>query len=335
MKKKYIIPIFIPNSGCRYRCIYCNQTSQTGVLKYSISSIEAVIKYYLKIKKEWDEIAFYGGTFCGLDFDVQSELLKIAGKYLENGSINGIRFSTSPELIDESNASFYRKSRVTTIEIGVQSMDNEILAFSGRKHSSYDVFKASEIVKKNNITLGIQLMTGLPLETDEKLAETIKSIVKIKPDFIRIYPVLVFKNTALFQMYKNGVYIPDSLEEAVIKCMGITDICLREKIDIIRIGVQLSDLDGFVSGPYHPSFGFIVHSRLFRAKLEKSIQKLYGKNRKKDFILNLNKRDFPLFYGFKGENKEYFKRNYPKIEIEPLINNNIKKNSFFIDYEKV
>lgn len=335
MKKRYIIPIFIPNSGCRYRCIYCNQPFQTGVETFSPSGIDEIIRQYLGIKDNWDEVAFYGGTFCGLDLDMQSELLGLTGKYLEKGNIKGIRFSTSPELISETNIKFYKKKGVTTIEIGAQSMNDEILAFCGRNHTSHDVITSSILVKRNGIVLGIQFMTGLPLENSDKLIKTVNSILKIKPDFVRIYPLLVFKDTALFQMYKDGTYSPESLEDAVSKCSRIVSLFKENGVEIVRTGIQLSDLSRLAAGPYHPSFGYLVHSRLFRNKLEEEISRQDFSNKKRVYALHINKRDLPLFYGYKGENKEYFKSKYPEMQIQPSVNKNIEKGCMLIGYEKI
>ena len=269
--KHYNIPIFVPHEGCPFDCVFCNQKHITGsCLKTTKESIEKTIEKYLKTlpkQQKTVEVAFFGGSFTGIDFDIQGQFLSIAHKYLSLGKIDGIRLSTRPDYINIKILDQLKKYGVTTIELGVQSLDEDVLTKSNRGHSVSDVFNAVELIKKYNFSLGLQMMTGLPGDTDEKSIETAKKIIELSPDFVRIYPTLVVKDTMLEVMYNNGEYVPQSLDEAVSLCKKLLILFEKNNIDVIRIALQTTDEicpgASLVAGPFDFQFRELVESQIY------------------------------------------------------------------------
>jgi len=218
-KTHYIIPIFVPHEGCPHTCVFCNQDSITGsCFKIDGDFVRGTIEEYLEtIKRENSivEVSFFGGTFTAININKQRELLAVAMEYKQCGKIDYIRLSTRPDYIDEAILDNLKQYKVDIIELGVQSLDDEVLIKSGRGHSSEDVTRASKLIKSYGFTLGHQIMLGLPGDTREKDIETTKKVISLEPDISRIYPSLVIKDTPMEQMLKAGIYKPYDIEEAV------------------------------------------------------------------------------------------------------------------------
>lgn len=268
-----IIPIFVPHYGCPHDCVFCNQEKITGC-KQSIDNDEISnhIKTYLstmvKNKDTTIEIAFFGGSFTAIDGDVQEEFLKVAYGFVLEGKIDSIRLSTRPDAISKEVLDRLNKYGVKSIELGVQSMDIDVLKESERGHLTEHVIDASKMIKKAGFKLGLQMMIGLPSDTLEKSIKTANSIIELEPDFVRIYPTLVIKNTKLEQMYLEKTYSPLTLEEAVKWSAFAYRDFYRNNIPVIRVGLQptseLEDGTTVVAGPYHPSFRQMVDGYLFK-----------------------------------------------------------------------
>ena len=265
MKKQYIIPIFVPHLGCPNDCVFCNQKSISGQAKQVTKEdakniIEEHLKYIKKDSKV--EVAFFGGRFTGIEEEKQEELLSAAYEYIKQKKVDSIRISTRPDYIDKKILKRLKKYKVKTIELGVQSANDYILKKAGRGHTFEDVVKASKLMKWYGFDLGHQMMVGLPESTTVDAINTAKQLIKLKPKMVRIYPVLVIKNTKLEEEYKEGKYQPLSVVQAVEICKDIVRIFADKNIDIIRIGLQnteeISDPKNegseVVAGPYHPAF---------------------------------------------------------------------------------
>ncbi len=246
MKKQYIIPIFVPHLGCPNDCVFCNQKSISGQKK-NMTKEEAknIIENYLKnIKKTEDaqvEIAFYGGSFTAIEQEKQEELLSLAYEYIEKGQVESIRISTRPDAINKETLKRLKKYKVKTIELGVQSANNYILNKSNRGHTFEDVKKSSKMIRWYGFKLGHQMMVGLPESTRIDEINTAKSLIKLKPKMVRIYPVLVVKGTKLEEDYKNGKYEPLTVVQAVEICKDLVRMFADKNIEIIRIGLQNTD----------------------------------------------------------------------------------------------
>lgn len=244
MKKQYIIPIFVPHLGCPNDCIFCNQKSISGQTKQvTKDDVNIIIEEHLKYIKENSkfEIAFFGGSFTGIDEAKQEELLSAAYEYIKQGRAKSIRISTRPDYIDKKTLKRLKKYKVKTIELGVQSANDYILKKAGRGHTFEDVKKASKLIRLYGFNLGHQMMVGLPESTNVDEINTAKELIKLKPKMVRIYPVLVIKNTKLEKDYNEGKYSPLTVVQAVETCKELVKLFVKKNIEIIRIGLQPTD----------------------------------------------------------------------------------------------
>ena len=312
MKKQYIIPIFVPHLGCPNDCIFCNQKSISGQKK-NITKEEAkkIIDNYLKSLKNEEahiEVAFFGGSFTAIEKGKQEELLQVAYEYIKNGQVESIRISTRPDCINKEILKMLKKYKVKTIELGVQSANDYILKRANRGHTFENVKKASKMIRWNGFKLGHQMMVGLPESTRIDEINTAKALVKLKPKMVRIYPVLVVKNTKLEKEYEKEEYEPLPLVQAVETCKEIVRIFADKNIDIIRIGLQntdeISDPENknseVVAGPYHPAFRQLVESAMWYDAIVGKIKKLNVKV--KEVEVTVNPIDSNNVIGHKKEN---------------------------------
>lgn len=311
-----VIPIFVPHKGCPFDCIYCSQKKISGQTEdMTIEKMTEIIERHLETASSdsFVEIGFYGGSFTGIDKDEQIEFLMAANKYISANKVSSIRLSTRPDYIDEEILDYLKKYNVRTIELGVQSMDDSILKTSCRGHNTEDVIKASVLIKESDFNLGIQTMIGLPGDSREKDMETAEKVIELKPDIVRIYPVLVIKDTYLETMYNDGRYKPINLDEAVEICAELLDLYEKNDINVIRIGLQPTDninenMD-VVAGPFHPAFRQLVESRRILKQLIKQIEekKLY---RYKDILIAVPEKSISDVIGQKRANIDFLKRKF-------------------------
>lgn len=269
--KYYNIPIFVPHEGCPFDCIFCNQRKITGSdTSITQSEISQIIENHLKTlpkTERYVEAAFFGGSFTGISKEKQCEFLSEAYKFVKSGEIDGIRLSTRPDYISEEILDRLLAYGVTSVELGVQSMDDEVLVSANRGHTEKTVRDAVSLIKKYPFKLGLQMMTGLPGDTPQKSIETAKKIIALKPDFVRIYPTLVLKDTGLERLYKNKEYTPQTTDEAV-KLVKELLLAFRENnIDVIRISLcttdEICENGSVVAGPFHSAFGELVENEIY------------------------------------------------------------------------
>jgi histone acetyltransferase (RNA polymerase elongator complex component) len=271
-----VIPVFISHQGCPHRCVFCDQYSITGSREsndrpVTPEAVKETIEEWLsrpsKEQKKEVQVAFYGGSFTGLDVARQRELLEVVKPFIDNGSVNSIRISTRPDYIDEKGTILLREYSVSIVELGIQSLDSDVLAASARGHTVQQSEGAIRLLKRKGFTVGAQIMCGLPGDSTGSLLATAKKVAQLGPDLIRIYPALVIKGSGLEKLYQDGNYRPLSLSKAIALTGRIKTIFDEHQIPVIRMGLQpSSDLEQkVVAGPYHPAFGELVISRnLFR-----------------------------------------------------------------------
>ena len=320
MKKQYIIPIFVPHLGCPNDCIFCNQKSISGQ-KSNMTKEKAkeIIENYLKsIDKEnaQIEIAFFGGSFTAIEEERQEELLQVASEFVKSGQVESIRVSTRPDAIDKKILKRLKKYKVKTIELGVQSSNNYILKRINRGHTFEDVKRAAKLIRWNGFRLGVQMMVGLPESTTIDEINTAKELIKLKPKMVRIYPVLVIKNTPLEKELEKGTYKPLTLVQAVEVCKEIVRLFHNKNIDIIRIGLQPTDeisepgseKSEVVAGPYHPAFRQLVESAMWYDVIVGKIKRLNVKV--KEVEVTVNPVDANNVIGHKKENVKNLKELY-------------------------
>ena len=322
MEKNYIIPIFVPHLGCPNDCSFCNQKSISGqTKKITTKEVKTTIEEYLKsFKNEYatnKEIAFFGGSFTGIEIKQQEELLKVAYEYIKNKKIDGIRISTRPDYIDKNILKMLKKYGVKTIELGVQSTNDYILKKCKRGHTFEDVRKASKLIRKYRFNLGHQMMVGLPESNRIDELNTAKDLAKLKPKIIRIYPVLVVRNTELEKEYESGEYTPLVLDQAVERCKELFYFFTSKKINVIRMGLQNTDIisdpnkndnSEIVAGPYHEAFGQLVEDAIWYDSILEKIKKFNVKV--KEVEIEINPENINNVVGHKKENIEKLKELY-------------------------
>lgn len=276
--KKIIIPIFIPHKGCPFDCIFCNQKNISGQIEdMDEKQMRSIIESFIHSvpKGNINEIAFYGGSFTAIEKEEQLKFLGIANEYIKNGYVKEIRISTRPDYINQDILNYLKDYNVSTIELGVQSLDMEVLKASSRGHGVTDVYNSSKLIKKNGFILGIQTMVGLPKDTYDKALHTAQKVVEISPELVRIYPLLVIKGTYLEKMYYNKEYTPLELDETVKLCAELVEIYQKNNINVIRIGLQttknISENGDVIAGPFHPALRQLVESKLALTAIEKEI----------------------------------------------------------------
>lgn len=340
----YNIPVFIPHLGCPHDCVFCNQKKITGI-KLTDKEADKIISNAKKTidetlfeiektgskKDRFVEIAFFGGSFTAIEKDVFTKLCLMAKEYVESGRVNGVRCSTRPDCIDDETLKFMKDCRFIMIELGVQSTDDFVLLKSGRGHTKKDVFDAAKKIKKAKIGLGLQMMTHLPYDTDEKAIKTAKDIISLKPDCVRIYPTLVIKGTRLFDMYESGTYKPARVEDAVNLCAKIMKMFYDANINIVRVGLQTTDEinENTVIGPYHGAFREICESIIYKDLIEKYVKKHKISNC--TLKIRINGREISKAVGVKKSNTNYFKEKYGVV-IKFKSDNRLKKrNLIFVN----
>ncbi len=311
-KAHYIIPIFVPHSGCPHDCIFCNQKKITDQLTEmnSDKAIDIIEEYLAYFDREaYIEIAFYGGSFTAIDLDKQRELLEVAYDYKSRGLVDAIRMSTRPDAISRSILEHLRDYEVDTVELGVQSMDQQVLNLSGRGHDDRVVYDSVELLKEYGFNFGLQMMIGLPGDSLEKNIYTAKEFIKLEPDCVRIYPTLVIKDTYLEDLYLRADYEPLSVDRAVEISSLILMLFEEKNVNVIRLGLQVTDNiqmgEDVIAGPFHPAFRQLVTSSIYRQILASKLEEIKEQLIDQDIILYANNSMISDIVGQKALNKTY------------------------------
>jgi histone acetyltransferase (RNA polymerase elongator complex component) len=312
-KKRLIIPIFIPHEGCPYRCVFCSQVDITGTRykadkKYILDTLEVYLGSYFNASRVSKcEVAFYGGSFTGLPKERQEMLFSVVRPFLENGRVHSIRLSTHPLFIDSDRLDLITANGVETIELGVQSTSEQVLEKSGRPCSKLDLLKSISLIKDRKFLLGLQLMLGLPGDNESRFYRSVVDVINMRPDFVRLYPTLVLRHTALYSMYKKGLYSPWSLEKTLRALKRAIKLFKESNIPVIRVGVQpdLSIEENFVAGPFHPSLRYLVDCQM---SLDIMIEKILSLTRiPQNILIRVPKKLLSIYIGNKRENIRYIK----------------------------
>ncbi len=289
------ISVFVPHIGCPNMCSFCNQRHITGTSKTPVADdIDRAVSIAVNSKKysaDNTEIAFFGGSFTAIDADYMVYLLNAAYKYVENGTVCGIRVSTRPDAVNKEILDILKSFGVTAIELGAQSLSDDVLKLNNRGHTAKDVLDASYLIKEYGFSLGLQMMTGLYGSNDSIDINTAEQFIKIKPDTVRIYPTIVLKDTDLGDMFLRGIYNPQSLENAINLCSKLYMMFTENNINVIRLGLHTIEKEYYLSGPFHPAFSELCQSRILFNKAV-SMLKEQGK-----YIIYVNKSDVSKMTG--------------------------------------
>ncbi|MEJ5230437.1 MAG: radical SAM protein [Pseudothermotoga sp.] len=265
-----ILPIFLPQMGCKRKCIFCDQRSATGITNApSLYDLDEKVKDYKRISQQF-EIAFYGGTFTALPYAVQLSYLEWAKRYIDEGVCKGIRISTRPDEISEEKIIFLKRFRVSFVEIGAQSFDEDVLRASKRGHTVEDIERACQILRDLSVDFGIHLMIGLPNDDRSKDIHSAWEVVEVGAKTCRIHPTLVLRDSGLAKLYSAGQYQPLSLEEAIEISSEMTGILEANNVRVIRIGLFIPNelQSNVIAGPYHPRFGELVKIKLLEQVID-------------------------------------------------------------------
>ena len=328
MIKHYNIPIFLPELACPYRCVYCNQFHITGnsdVVKPE--DVKNIIDSHLASFKEENrfvEVAFFGGNFTGLPVKMQNDYLEVVQPYLDKNLVHGIRCSTRPDYISLQRVEEIKHLGMRNIELGAQSTNDEVLKHCKRGHTYNDIVEASQIILSEDITLGLQMMIGLPYDSEEKDFQTAKDIVNLGAKETRIYPCIVVKDTELEALYRNGDYKALSINEAVSRSSKLYSYFIENQVKVLRIGLHQSDeldKDGYVAGPYHKNFAEMVFSHIWKEKLTHDLfledtrpcaSTIETKNRK--ITINVPASQINHAIGWNGENRRMLSEWFSNVE---------------------
>lgn len=306
----------MPELACPHQCSFCDQRQISGQDKLPdpvtiMNLIEAHLNSFTATEREV-EIAFFGGTFTGLPLKTQEKFLKIVHPFIESAQVNGIRISTRPDYIDEENLNLLKENGVTTIELGAQSLDEEVLISSKRGHSAKDVEVASGLILRYGFRLGLQMMIGLPGDTPEKSKLTAQKIIDLGANETRIYPCLVIRNTLLARQFQLNEYLPIGLESAVELTADLYQMFEKATVKVIRIGLHRNedfDRGNFLAGPYHPNFMELVMTEIWRRNLEKLLRN--SVNKQMNIFVQPSQLNFAV--GFKAKNKMLLLQHFKKI----------------------
>lgn len=300
--KNSIIPIFIPHLGCPNDCVFCNQRRIAAPKEPDAAEVKNIIEEGLKYSHR-PQISFYGGSFTAIRRELMVSYLDAAYPYVASGRCDSIRLSTRPDAINDGILDILASHGVKTIELGAQSMDDKVLALSGRGHTAEDTRASSSLIKSRGFELILQMMVGLPGSDRETELETAKKIRDLKPDGVRIYPTCVIDDTPLYDMYKRGDYKALTVDEAADICADVAVIFREKSIPVVRLGLNPTDelsSGGVKAGAYHPALGEMVYSRVFYNDMAPLVPKdrpfeIAVPPRMLSIAIGQKKRNLPLF----------------------------------------
>jgi len=327
-EKHFNIPIFIPRLACPFQCLYCDQARISGMFRIpSAKEITGKIRSYLETIPGGSEVqlAYFGGNFTGISMTEQEQYLSLVTPFIESGEIKGIRLSTRPDYIDDGILSMLRSHHVTSIELGAQSMNDDVLRQARRGHTVRDTEIAAQKILRQGFELGLQMMIGLPGDTRERSVETANGIIALGASDTRIYPTLVIKGTVLEKLYLQGKYSPLGLEEAVERCAEIMPLFEKAGVNILKVGLHPSDglMSGedLVAGPFHPSFRELVETKIW----EKALAVLVHK---KGSLIEIQVAPGQLnpAVGYQGSNRKMLGNSFKKVKFK--VNGELKGRSY-------
>ena len=330
-----VIPVFIPHQGCPQQCLFCNQHSITGEKEERID-VATIIRQWLKRarrppglaeERPQVQVAFFGGSFTCLPRARQQELLAAVQPFLRSAQVACIRLSTRPDCIDREACSFLRSYGVHIVELGVQSLDDQVLQASWRGHDAEDSRRAVALLQEAGIEVGIQLMPGLPRETTGSFLQTIREVMVLAPAFVRLYPVLVVAQSGLAESYRCGDYQPLSMNKAIALTCRAKTMLTAAAIRVVRIGLQPSSaLElALLAGPYHPAFGELVASRIWFNTIRKTLADCPVGQRVR---LQISPRDLSAVIGMKRLNIRRFERLGMADKLELITDVNMKRGTW-------
>lgn len=271
------VSLFVPHEGCPHACTFCNQKAISGQTK-ALTEDEIRLACQTALQSEGylsqnSEIAFFGGSFTAIPEEKQIFYLESVQEFIGDGKFGSIRISTRPDCISEENLAILKKYNVKNVELGAQSMSDEVLTANKRGHTAAHTENAVRLLRKHGFGVGLQMMTGLYKSTPETDLFTATEFVRLQPDTVRIYPTAVLENTPLSDLYKSGDYTPQTLDEAVMLCAELLTMFHENNIRVIRTGLHAGgDVQGnLLAGVFHPAFGELCEGEIYFNKMQKAL----------------------------------------------------------------
>jgi len=332
--RHFTIPVFIPMEACPFSCIYCDQVKISGKTNIpAAGDVVAIIQQHLKTIPDENsvvEVGFFGGTFTGLKMETQERYLAAVQPFIRLGKIHSVRLSTRPDFLDQANIDLLKKFHIRTIELGAQSMDDEVLKSSGRGHTAADVAAASDLIIANGLRLGLQMMVGLPGDSAEKSTLTAKKFIRLGASDVRIYPTLVIKGTHLEKLFLAGKYNPMTLEEAVSRVAEVLEIFENNKINVIRVGLHPSEGmltgDSLLAGPFHVSFRELVNTEIWG----KFLMNILVNTDAETIEITVPAKELNFAIGYKSKNRNMLLEKFSGVMFKT--SESLKNRDFHVDY---
>lgn len=334
------ISIFVPHKGCPNNCSFCNQKAISGQSKSAtekdvFDAVNTAISH--KCNSKNTEIAFFGGSFTAIEREQMVSLLTAAKCLLDKYGFEGIRVSTRPDFIDDEVLSILKEYGVTSIELGAQSMNDEVLRLNTRGHTAEDVRRASHLIKQHGFSLGLQMMTGLYGSDFEKDYYTAREIIKLHPDTVRIYPTVVLKNTYLAELFLKGEYLPPTAEQTAPFAARLLTEFENNGIRVIKLGLHSSETveSDMVAGAYHPAFRELCEGYIFLGKIEEALK---SKDKNREYTVFVSKKSLSKAKGLNKRNEKALKNQgyYCKIKGKDFLNEfeiEVADYDFKVDYD--
>lgn len=305
--KQTNISVFVPHNGCPHRCTFCDQRSISGTqaapAAEEVRELLAAQTDTLRSSNTRAEIAFFGGSFTGIDRGYMRSLLATAHSFVAQypDVYTGIRCSTRPDFIDDEILGILEEYGMTAVELGAQSMDSRVLELNERGHTPEDVERAAAMIKSRGISLGLQMMTGLYGDRPEYCIETAEKFIALGADTVRIYPTVILEGTRLGELYKNGEYTSFTFDETVELCAKLLRMFDSAGIPVIRLGLHASTEveNKMLGGVYHPALREIVESRIFFEDMLAEMRRLGGN----EFVVCTDPKNISRITGQKKENR--------------------------------
>lgn len=336
--RRLIVPIFIPNLGCPHRCVFCHQEKITArqprpMDRQAVTEILNTAIHSRRFDPSLKpEVAFYGGTFTGLPEEKISELLGAVSPYVQRGFFHSIRVSTRPDALQDRKLGILEDLGVSAVELGAQSMDNHVLELSRRGHRAEDTVAGVSRLRAHGFRVGIQLMPGLPGDTEPGFRKTVDSVLDLKPDMVRLYPALVIRGTELETRYLDGQYRPLSLPDAIRFCREACARFEENGIPVIRIGLMSSpsllEEETIVAGPWHTAFGFLVRSEIHRQRIEPFLPE---PGRAAKIRLRVPRREIPLVRGYENKGLRAIEQKSGAAVVEVRADDSLSPGSLEVD----
>ena len=301
-----VIPIFIPHRGCPRQCLFCNQEKISGCRETGVKEsevVELVESWLVRGKGSEVQVAFYGGSFTCLPHGEQRRLLGLVAPYLESGRVQSLRISTRPDCLDPAICRLLGEYGVTTVELGIQSLDDTVLENSRRGHDAEHGRRAIRLLQEHGFAVGVQLILGLPGETRRSFLRGVEEIAGLRPSFVRLYPLLVVRGAELAEHLRRGLYRPLTLAQAVVLAGAAHQRLAAADVPVVRIGLQPCPSldDNYLAGPYHPAFAELVRGRLVFRELRK---RLAGLKPGQHLGVHISPRDHGTVVGINGVNRQ-------------------------------